>query len=120
MPSSGCRHAKLLMCAGSAGEEDQPQVATHASFSVKLKREDNGREIVIPKAVTGEWINQLTLAALNVGRDDFVMLPGPATVVKLKEACGSFSAAAVLKEALQAERGSEASSPEGWVLLGQH
>ncbi|EIE21740.1 molybdenum cofactor-binding domain-containing protein [Coccomyxa subellipsoidea C-169] len=109
----------ITPAACTPGEEDQPQLAAHTSFSVKLKREDNGQEIMIPKAITGEWTDQLTLAALNVGRNNFVMLPGPATVVKLKEACGSFSAAAVLKEALQAERGSEASSPEGWVLLEQ-
>lgn len=49
---------------------------------------------------------------------EFVILPGPATVVKLKEACGSFTAAAVLKAAMQSERSSSGdASPDGWVFL---
>lgn len=113
----------LLLGAGSAkglGQDDQPQLAVHPKFTVTLKREDTGHEIVVPEAATCEWIDHLTLHALNVGEKDFVMLPGPATIVKLKEACGSFSAAAVLKEAAQAERGTGSSSSDGWVFLRKH
>ena len=113
----------LILGAGSAkgpGQNEQPQLAVHIDFTVTLKREDTGHEIVVPKAATCEWIDHLTLHALNVGEKDFVMLSGPATIVKLKEACGSFSAAAVLKEAAQAELSTGSSSSDGWVFLRKH
>jgi hypothetical protein len=54
--------------------------------------------------------------------EDFVVLPAPASIVKLRSACGAFSAAAVLKKALM--RPGDAlvaadAAPEDWVLLGQ-
>lgn len=47
--------------------------------------------------------------------EDFVTLPGPASVIRLKEACGSFSAAKILRAALDDEALSQAT--DGWVLM---
>lgn len=46
---------------------------------------------------------------------DFVDLPGPASVIRLKEACGPFSAAKILRGAMQ--EGDLAQAMEGWVLM---
>lgn len=59
------------------------------------------------------------------GLKEFVVLPAPASMTKLKGACGDFSAAAVLKKALRSADGAAAGtaaaagSPEDWVLLDQ-
>ena len=47
--------------------------------------------------------------------EDFVALPGPASIIRLKEACGPFSAAKILRAALDDEDVSQAM--DGWVLM---
>ena len=46
---------------------------------------------------------------------EFVDLPGPASVIRLREACGSFSAAKILKAALEEAELTQA--VDGWVLM---
>jgi len=46
---------------------------------------------------------------------DFTDLPGPASVIRLKEACGHFSAAEILRAAMEEEDISQAM--DGWVLM---
>ena len=48
--------------------------------------------------------------------DGFLTLAGPATVGRLKAACGSFSAAQIIKSHLTSNKDA-ASEPGGWVLL---
>ncbi len=57
------------------------------------------------------------VGAGSKGDEDFVALPGPASIVRLKEACGPFSAAKILRAALDEEHLSHAMGD--WVLM-QH
>ena len=45
----------------------------------------------------------------------FTDLPGPASVIRLKEACGRFSAAEILRAAMEEADISQAM--DGWVLM---
>lgn len=99
-------------------EEDLLRLAAHVVNKLKLRcgaAADEATEQQPPQqlaAGSGSTVQD------GGTKEDFVILPGPATVVKLKEACGSFNAAAILKAAMQSERGSRGDvSPEGWVLL---
>jgi hypothetical protein len=47
--------------------------------------------------------------------EDFVPLPGPASVYRLREACGPYSAAKILRAALQ--EAELAQEMDGWVLM---
>ena len=49
-------------------------------------------------------------------QDGFLTMAGPATVGRLKAACGSFTAAQIIKAHLPDHKVS-ASEPDGWVLL---
>jgi hypothetical protein len=54
----------------------------------------------------------------EAGIDAFVPMVGPATVGRLKSACGDFSLAAILKAHLgAAEQGAAPAPTDGWVLL---
>ena len=46
-------------------------------------------------------------------REDFVALPGPASIIRLKEACGPFSVARILRAALDEEDLSQVM--DGWM-----
>jgi len=103
-------------------EEDLLRLAAQVMTKLKLRREfwtDAAEPQPPPRGCTSKSSDANEAASPNPEDDQFIMLPGPATIVKLKEACGSFSAAAMLKNALSAERGKAAASSEGWVLLGQ-
>lgn len=50
--------------------------------------------------------------------DDFIIMSGPATVGRLKSACGDFSAARIIKAHLAVDKAAAAAaSPDGWVML---
>lgn len=103
-------------------EEDLLRLAAQVMTKLKLRREfwtDAAEPQPPPRDCASKSSEADDSAPSNPQDDHFIMMPGPATIVKLKEACGSFSAAAMLKNALSAERGKAATSPEGWVLLGQ-
>ncbi|BDA47143.1 Xanthine dehydrogenase/oxidase [Coccomyxa sp. Obi] len=113
--------------AGSAEtsmEEDLLRLAAHVVNKLKLRcgaAADEASDQQAPQQFAAVGSSTAQNGIKDGGtKEEFVILPGPATVVKLKEACGSFSAAAVLKAAMQSERsgcGRGESSPDGWVLL---
>ena len=54
-------------------------------------------------------------------QDGFLTMAGPATVGRLKAACGTFSVAQIIRARLPANQGgtSPTSDADGWVLLSE-
>ena len=57
----------------------------------------------------------LDRCAQDEGAEDFVPMVGPATVGRLKAACGDFSLASILKAHMSTR--DKGSAPDGWILL---
>ena len=53
----------------------------------------------------------------EAGVNAFVPMVGPATVGRLKAACGDFSLASILKAHLGTAKNATPASTDGWVLL---
>ena len=90
-----------------AGQADHRHALLHAAHRLGISSAARGA-----RCVDGSVVG----AGSEAGAD-FVALPGPASVVRLKEACGPFSAAKILRAALDEETISHAM--DDWVLM-QH
>ena len=69
-----------------AGQADYNHAVVHAAHCLGISSAARGA-----RCVDGSIVG-----AVDKGGEEFVALPGPASIVRLKEACGPFSAAKIL------------------------